>query len=260
MNREQYDAFTERLCQTLERDARILALVALGSMAQPERIDQWSDHDFWVVTRPESQDTLLTDLSWLPDAADIVLALRQAPQYYTVFYRSGHISEFAVFTPQQLTQGKTNAYRILFDRKHITEQVQAIYERTGREPQGAEHDALLCGNFLVHIWMGVQRSRRGEVLSAYGYLTHAALNDLLLLLMRHVPTPQPALRDSFDPRRRFEQLYPAIGAAFHRILHHDLATIAVGLLDIADLHLAAHMATYPHDAVKTVRHMIESRE
>lgn len=28
----------------------MLGLVALGSMAQHARLDQWSDHDFWVIT------------------------------------------------------------------------------------------------------------------------------------------------------------------------------------------------------------------
>ena len=52
MHPEPDQAYTRQLVQTLESDARVLGLVALGSMASETYRDQWSDHDFWVITTP----------------------------------------------------------------------------------------------------------------------------------------------------------------------------------------------------------------
>ena len=66
MESTQFEAFTAGLAGSLEPRSEILALVLLGTTARSEFRDEWSEHDFWVVTRPGYQDTLLNDLSWLP--------------------------------------------------------------------------------------------------------------------------------------------------------------------------------------------------
>ena len=83
MDSAQFQQFTDTLQHTLSADERVCALVGIGSLAQPERVDRWSDHDFWVITTAEGQAQFLTDLSWLPEHSAIALALRPAPEYYT---------------------------------------------------------------------------------------------------------------------------------------------------------------------------------
>jgi hypothetical protein len=48
MDPAAYDDYTRALTQRLDDD-RVLALIALGSMAEPSLRDQYSDHDFWLV-------------------------------------------------------------------------------------------------------------------------------------------------------------------------------------------------------------------
>jgi hypothetical protein len=50
MDSNQFQQFTVTLRDTLSADDRVCALVGIGSLAQPERLDRWSDHDFWVIT------------------------------------------------------------------------------------------------------------------------------------------------------------------------------------------------------------------
>src|SRR5712692_1801052 len=98
MQPEEYRRFSERLREGLAGDDRVLGLVALGSMSgEPPGPDQWSDHDFFVISRPGEQERLRTDLSWLPDAEEIVFTYRDTPHGVKVFYRSAHLLEFAVF-------------------------------------------------------------------------------------------------------------------------------------------------------------------
>lgn len=52
MDAKAYDRFTEAICTRLMPDDRVIALIALGSIAAADRRDQWSDHDFRLITRP----------------------------------------------------------------------------------------------------------------------------------------------------------------------------------------------------------------
>ena len=72
MTAAEFDRLSERLRSRLEGDARVLALVALGSTALPERRDAYSDHDFWVVVTPGAKFDHLDRVV----AADLLAAAR----------------------------------------------------------------------------------------------------------------------------------------------------------------------------------------
>ena len=63
MQLDDYRLYTAALTQSLADDPRVLGLIALGSMAEQDYLpDQWSDHDFFVVTIPGQQEAFRTDL------------------------------------------------------------------------------------------------------------------------------------------------------------------------------------------------------
>ncbi|MCP4416424.1 MAG: hypothetical protein GY805_07370, partial [Chloroflexi bacterium] len=71
MNLNEFEQYNEQLRQKLADDPRVLGLVALGSMAQQDfQPDEWSDHDFFVITIQGVQEDMRQDLSWLPQADD----------------------------------------------------------------------------------------------------------------------------------------------------------------------------------------------
>jgi hypothetical protein len=64
MNSADYHRFSEELRSGLQQDERVLGLVALGSMAEWDYLpDAWSDHDFFVVTQPGTQEAFRNE--WL---------------------------------------------------------------------------------------------------------------------------------------------------------------------------------------------------
>ena len=228
---------------TLETDVRVLALVALGSMASDTYRDEWSDHDFWVITAPGTHEALLNDLSWLPNQPDIVTALRQATHYYTVLYRAGHIAEFAVFASHQLEQGKLNTYQLLFDKRDIGKQIDQLYQKTAQE-QPAPDTAAEFGNFLVYVWVGLARYWRGEKLSSHKYLTQYALDTLLSLIVAHVPPQKEGVLDSLDTRRRFELAYPHLATELSIWSSATAPELAIRLLKVAERTLAEVLPDY----------------
>jgi hypothetical protein len=253
MDSTQFQQFTATLQHRLSADDRVRALVGIGSLAQPERVDRWSDHDFWVITTTEGQAHFLSDLSWLPDYSAITLALRPAPEYYTVLYTTGHVAEFAVFALTDLSHGQLDCYRMLFDKDNIRTHIQAIYERTRPKQQTADDSARAIGHFLVTLCTGAARGARGERLSAHKYIFQYALDELLTLITQHIPAQQSDLRDRFDPRRRFEQAYPVLSAQVESILTLTPVVAALRLLDLAESLFQDSMPAFPTPAVTATR-------
>ena len=252
MDSTQFQQFTATLQHTLSADDRVCALVGIGSLAQPERVDRWSDHDFWVITTAEGQAHFLADLSWLPNHSAIALALRPAPEYYTILYTTGHVAEFAVFALTDLTHGQLDRYWMIFDKNNVKTQIQAIYERT-RDKQQTDAAVRTIGHFLVTLCTGAARDARGERLSAHTYIFNYALDDVLRLIIQHIPAQQSELNDRFDPRRRFEQAYPELSTLLEPILTLTPTAAALRLLDLAENLFQNRMPAFPAPAVTATR-------
>src|SRR5690349_12785093 len=105
MNPTEFDLYTAKLQRTLQSLVEVIGLVTLGSTADPHLRDQWSDHDFWVITKPGAQTKLVDDLSWLPHSNHILLKVRHS-NGYSVVYDNKHKVEFAVFDIDQARGGK----------------------------------------------------------------------------------------------------------------------------------------------------------
>src|SRR5215213_6016319 len=128
---EDYKRLTERLSDRLAADERVLGLVALGSMAaQDTQPDRWSDHDFFVIVRTGEQEAFRRDLSWVPEAEDLVLSYRETAHGLKALYRNGHLLEFAVFDPEELHLAKVNRYRVLLDRGGIADAMAQVRQET----------------------------------------------------------------------------------------------------------------------------------
>ncbi|MBN1967597.1 MAG: hypothetical protein JW910_23275, partial [Anaerolineae bacterium] len=151
MTPDQYQTFTATLLANLSADPRVLGLIAAGSMAgthhQP---DQWSDHDFWIVTEPGAQEHFRTIFDWLPHADQIVFTMRETEHGLKLLYADGHFVEYAVFAPEELAVTKINAYKILLDRERIAARVNEV--RAATVTWAAERkvdDAFLFGQFIT---------------------------------------------------------------------------------------------------------------
>jgi hypothetical protein len=266
MDQHTYEQFTQTLHECLAADDRVLGLVALGSMADPIRRDQWSDHDFWVITQTGVQEHFLTDLSWLPNAHNIILPFRQGSQYYTVLYRNGHSAEFAVFDREQMQHGKTDRYGVLFDKANIAADMQRIQAQTitsVRAEQEDVADTSILNYFFLQLLVGVQRYLRGEILSSQKYIYFSAVNNLLFLIHRYIPPQNPTMHDTFDTRRHFERVYPSIAQEINTCLTQTSPSAALGLLFIANKHLASGIPSYPreladvtHEAINILIHQL----
>jgi len=229
MNPAEFDRYTEVLQRNLESVAEVMGLVTLGSTADKQLRDQWSDHDFWVITKSSVQPKLLDDLSWLPAGDQILLKVRHS-NGYTVVYDNKHKVEFAVFDLDKARTGKAERYSILIDRDEIGELMISIHENSIK-PVRASAEGL--ENLCVLVWSACERSERGETLSARQYLDGFAVNQLLNL----VTSPLNPERDRLDPRRRLEKSAPDLAAEIVALSNLVIPLAALRMFEIAEREL-----------------------
>lgn len=210
-NIEEYLAYSEALAALATEHPDVLGLVLVGSAADTARVDEWSDHDFFLVVKVGSGERLRKDLSWLPNYETISIAARETAHGLKVVYPNGHVVEFAVFEDPELELASANYWSVPVDKANITARVQAIEARTAG---AAFEEDKEWGLFLALILIAVGRARRGEVLIAGQAIRSYYLKHVIGFVRdRKAPVPgTEELEDNLDRFRRFEKQYPAEAA------------------------------------------------
>jgi hypothetical protein len=253
MHAAAFEIYTERLRATLESARQVVGLVALGTTVDSIFRDDWSDHDFWVITEAGAQDSFLKDLSWLPDAQNIAITVCHGKRYRTVVYCNRHKVEFAVLDVNEAGEGKAQRYGILIDRGQIAELMESVHQATLKQAHTdqARPDALQ--NLCVLLWSACERYCRGELLSARQYLDGFAVNQLLTLVSRSDSESVEEGKDALDPRRRLELRSPVLATEVLSILRNPVPQAAFQLLEIVERELKPKAPTLAWDEVTMVR-------
>ncbi|HET7450137.1 MAG TPA: hypothetical protein VFJ78_06030 [Gaiellaceae bacterium] len=252
MRPAEYDAFTQALRAGLELDDRVVGLVAVGSMAARDyQPDEWSDHDFFVITATGVQEELREEVSWLPHAERIAHWHRETEHGLQVFYEDGHLLEFAVFDLPEIGLAGVNRYRVLLDRGGVEARVREVAAATAaRRLPSDEHE---FGKFLGCVLVGAGRDRRGESLSGGMFVKDLALRFLVVLLGRAIPAANAGLLDDLDPLRRFDLVHPELAAELVELTRRETVDAASGLLALAERELRHRRPDLAWHALEIVR-------
>lgn len=251
---ERFSAYLGELVAVAEADDRVVGLVGLGSTAARNRVDEWSDHDFWLVVRPGCADGFRSDLSWLPNADRIAVSVIEEHGGGKVIYDDGHVLEFGIGDLDGVASWKANTAEVLYGppalRAAIAATVSARSDPAGVAP-GADREMALV---LTQLLIGVGRARRGERLNASGLIRSDALGHLLRAVAERLPAECPGvLLDDLDPTRRIEQAHPDLARRIERLLREDVESCARGLLDLAEALLSPGWDAFPSRGVDAVR-------
>ncbi|HEX8702080.1 MAG TPA: hypothetical protein VF815_24835 [Myxococcaceae bacterium] len=258
MEPAEYQEFTEELRRRLEADERVMGLVALGSMAGRDYApDAFSDHDFFVITRPGAQEPFRRETGWVPRAGELVLWMRETAHGVKALFGSGHLLEFAVFSPDEVPLARVNRYRVLLDKGGVEEALAAVARHTAQ--QGSPDDGWLLGQLLTQLLIGAGRYARGERLSGHSRVKEDALRHLVRLLARHVRSEHAALLDDLDAVRRFERVFPKLGQQLNEALSRPAPQAALLLLELAERELKERLgASFPAAAFTAVRARLQA--
>jgi hypothetical protein len=251
MDRAAFEAYSTELLDRVSALPGVIGLVFAGSTADRSRLDEWSDHDFAVVTEPGAQDAVKADLSWLPRSERLVLTAIDPEEGLKAYYEDGHVLEFDVASLEELATWEADAYEVVLDRGGVAETMRTI---AGKEKPldhaDPDRDIRI---FLVLLLVGVGRARRGEEIIASAAVRSAAVSRLVSVWLARMPSDRKELLDSLEPRRRFELMHPDAGRRIVAALAMDVESAARGLLALAEQELAPDWSDFPVKAVTALR-------
>ncbi|OJW01487.1 MAG: hypothetical protein BGO47_13605 [Microbacterium sp. 67-17] len=249
MTNEAFEAYAARIACVAQAHPQILGAALVGSGADPDRADEWSDHDVIVVARPDAVEPLRKSADWLPDANELVALEREWHDGFVGIFRDGRAIEFAVVDLNALAEFPLHAARILHDEGGLSAAIERAASATpARQRSRAE---VVAVSFLFHILIGVGRARRGELVSAGDVIRSEAVESFLDLVfaVRYPDRPSP---DHFDPRRRFEQVDPTLARELATATAQSVEDAARSLLTLAERTFSG-WASWPRVAAAVVR-------
>lgn len=196
----------EEIGQALAGSGRALALLGLGSVGvELDRLDGYSDLDFFVIVREGAKADFLDRLDWLQGVQPIAFAFKNTADGYKLLFQDNIFCEFAIFEPAELSHIPYSEGRIVWC---ATDFDPALSQPQQAPPAHSPHNPdWLVNEALTNLYVGLARYRRGEKLSAMRFIQGYAV-DRLLQLAAHLEAAQPAHVDSFVLERRFEQRFP----------------------------------------------------
>ncbi len=207
-NPEVLLARLEAIARSLEKSGHAEALIGCGSVGlELDRLDAYSDLDFFAVVEEGWKEHYLTHLEWLENVAPLVYVFRNTVDGFKLLYADGIFCEFAVFERHELLRIPYAPGRIVWKRPEVPDSI-ALPTVAGGAPEAKSPDWLL-GEALTNLYVGLCRYRRGEKLSAARFIQGYAV-DRVVDLAGSVETQGPAPRDIFSGERRFELRFPGI--------------------------------------------------
>lgn len=212
------EAAAARLLRRLDAVARsleaagALAVLGAGSVGrETDRIDAWSDLDFFAVVRPGEKQRFIDSLDWLAAAHPIVWAFRNTDDGFKALMADGILCEFGVVEPADLTRIPYAPARVVWSAPGVDVAfADPVVPLPPRYDHGVE---WLVGELLSNLFVALGRWHRGERVAAMRMAQVFAVDRMIELLDRLEPVdpagPAPAIHvDPFVPERRVERRHP----------------------------------------------------
>jgi hypothetical protein len=186
-----------------------LALLAPGSVGtETDRLDAWSDLDFFVLVSDGAIGRYIGNLDWLAAAHPVVWHFQNTVDGHKALMADGVFCEFAVFEIHELSRIPYAPGRFVWRRDEVDEGLAHP-----KWPLPAKQGAgWLIGEALSNLIVGLQRYARGEKLAAMRMIQFHALDRVLEFLELLQPGSHDALaaRDPFNVDRRIERRSPEV--------------------------------------------------
>jgi hypothetical protein len=198
----------DEIGRSLERSGHAIALLGLGSVGlELDRLDAYSDLDFFAIVEPGYKVPYIHSLQWMSDVHPVAYSFRNTVDGYKLLFADGIFCEFAVFELDELKNIPFTAGRIVWKRADLPDTIaQPVFKPAA--PSRRDRDWLL-GEAMTNLYVGLLRDQRGEKLSAMRFIQGYAV-DRLLELVEYIEKEKEIHRDPFVKERRFELRYPGL--------------------------------------------------
>lgn len=226
---------------SLADSGHALGLIGLGSVgAELDRLDAYSDLDFFVIVKDGWKDWFLEHLAWLSRLCPIAYQFRNTEDGYKLLYEDGIFCEFAIFERAELSTIPFAGGRIVWQEGEIDALSMPLHNVQPAAPKSVE---WVIGEVLTNLYVGLGRYHRGEKLSAARFIQGYAV-DRVLDVAELVEPQQPGHADQFVKERRFEQRFPATAQELARFVqgYGRSRESALAILEFVERHFVVNPA------------------
>ncbi len=233
---------------SLARCGDAIALFGLGSAGvERERMDQWSDLDFFAIAAPGKKARLIDKLDWLSDIRPLAFQYRNTVDGHKVMFDDGVFCEFAVFELEELPAIFYSPGQMVWAAPGVALDIcQPI-----AQPPAARTEKWLIGEILGNLYVGLGRYARGERLSGFRLVQVDAVNRVLELTALASTAAAPT--DRFAPERRFEFRFPASAVDPFMPGYNATPQAALAILDWLENRYGVNVTMARH-----IRHLAET--
>ena len=204
------------LASSLSKQEHCLAFLALGSAADINRLDDYSDLDFFLITEEGYAKSFIDSLAWLETCSSLAYTFRNTIDGYKVMWEDGIYAEFAVFNPSQLSQIPFTEGRFIFNKNPQTIKGSPALSY----PKLSQTLEYAFNEIITNLYVGLSRYHRGEKLSAFRLIQVHAV-DRYLAMMHLFYEEKPIASDPFSLERRVESRYPLMTSWNQLMLGYD---------------------------------------
>lgn len=216
---ERKDLLIERLnsiALSLEKTDGAIGLLGLGSIGKDlERLDNYSDLDFFVIVKKGMREIFIDNLNWLTCIKSASYYYRNSPDGYKLMFDDGIYCEFAVFEDDGLTDIPFSEGRVIWKTEKLTESIcKPGKKHSPWKPDNLEwafNEAISC------VYVGLCRYARGEKLSGTRFIENFAV-DILMAASYMYLKEYKTFDDDFQHERRIEIRYPDLSQYFSSMI------------------------------------------
>jgi len=198
----------DEIGKALSKEKDALALIGLGSAGmERNRLDEFSDLDFFAIVRQGSKARYLNHLNWLSEISPVAYSFANTADGYKLLYEDGIFCEFAVFDEEELKEAVFSPGKVIWKAEGVADNI-SVPQILRKQNQPPSTDWLI-GEALTNLYVGLSRDKRGEKLSGMRFIQNYAV-DRILELAKKVEAVSANGEDVFNIERRYEQRVPAM--------------------------------------------------
>ena len=228
------------IAQSLHISGNARALLGLGSVGtELDRLDEYSDLDFFVIAKKGKKEQLISDLGWLSSICPIAYRFQNTADGHKVLFTDGVYGEFAVFEEEEMYKQTFAPGRIVWKEEDFDETL-CVPQRSSA-PFVPEKLDWAIGEALTCIYVGLCRYARGEKLSGTRFVQNYAV-DMIIACSTYFAQEYSDFKDQFQHERRYEKRFPAIASSLPSILqgYDRTPESALALLQLIEEHAPVH--------------------
>lgn len=195
----------DAIASALSHRDSALALLGLGSVGKErERLDEFSDLDFFAVVKTEAKPQYLDGIDWLEEVHPVAWSFKNTKDGRKLLYTDGVFCEYAVFTPEEMAEAHYAEGQLVWSRSDFDRSLCVPKHTPTPQPQ-TDVDWIV-GEALSNLYVGLCRLRRGEIWTAFLFVQNYAIHRVAeLLILEGASEPG---RDPYQIDRRFERRHP----------------------------------------------------